>query len=113
MPKPGKKAAPDTQAPPQVGDKVYPPRSELVYEISNDEDISQAESVWSRFYLLGAFKRPSITFASCQYFYHELKVIFTGRRLHNFAPPVGTAAIFSVGDGNRNEHQPPIPSGQS
>ncbi len=35
MPKPGKKAAPATQAPPQVGDKVYPPRSELVYEIGH------------------------------------------------------------------------------
>jgi hypothetical protein len=34
MPKPSKKAAPDALAPPQVGDKVYPPRSQLVYEIS-------------------------------------------------------------------------------
>ena len=29
-----KKAAPDAPAPPQVGDKVYPPRSELVYVIN-------------------------------------------------------------------------------
>src|SRR5580693_4703488 len=34
MPNPRKKAAPDASAPPQVGDKVYPPRSELVYEVS-------------------------------------------------------------------------------
>jgi hypothetical protein len=34
MPKPRKQAAPGAPAPPQVGDKVYPPRSELVYEIS-------------------------------------------------------------------------------
>jgi hypothetical protein len=35
MPKPRKQAAPDASAPPQVGDKVYPPRSELLYEISH------------------------------------------------------------------------------
>src|ERR1700684_2138697 len=35
MAKPRKKAsAPEAPAAPQVGDKVYPPRSELVYEIS-------------------------------------------------------------------------------
>jgi hypothetical protein len=35
MPKPSKKVALVASAPPQVGDKVYPPRSELVYEISH------------------------------------------------------------------------------
>jgi hypothetical protein len=41
MPKTSKKAAPDASAPPQVGDKVYPPRSELVYEISRVRDDGQ------------------------------------------------------------------------
>ena len=35
MPKPRKNAAADPSAPPQIGDKVYPPRSQLVYEISH------------------------------------------------------------------------------
>ena len=35
MPKTRKQVAPEVSAPPQVGDKVYPPRSELVHEISN------------------------------------------------------------------------------
>ena len=35
QPKPSKKAAPDASAPPQVGDKVYPPHSQLVYETSH------------------------------------------------------------------------------
>ena len=35
MPKPNKKAAPDAPAPPQVGDRVYPPHSQMVYEISH------------------------------------------------------------------------------
>jgi len=41
MPKPRKQAAPDAPAPPQVGDKVYPPRSQLVYEISRVRDDGQ------------------------------------------------------------------------
>jgi hypothetical protein len=41
MPKPTKKAGSDASAPPQVGDKVYPPRSQLVYEISRIRDDGQ------------------------------------------------------------------------
>lgn len=41
MAKPRKTAAPEASAPLQVGDKVYPPRSELVYEISRVRDDGQ------------------------------------------------------------------------